>query len=192
MQNNMKGLRFYRSSVASKAVNGLLFFYHGEIEKGRSDFDYIFRPLYEALSGKLILTDEMLIPYDVEHNEHQKYKPYIIQDNEFYYVFSAKILNICGKSIDEFEGNLLTVIKNEPKKRDWEKFSTQETNHDENIDCFLSNWDGIYWEIFSSNEGHFKCLLEEHKNDKNLEIYYVDSEIDYPEPKRCKDKLLRA
>ncbi len=177
----MKGLRIYRSSVELKIENGTAFYHHGTIEKNRSDFDYIFRPIYGLLKDYYILNDQLPIV--------KKYKKYIVQENTYYVVARAEILNECGRNIPEFEGNLLTFVNEIPPVMSWKEFSELTTVSHPKYVCSLFNWDGVYWDIYTEHAHILEKFLLQHSNDIHLEIYHVDSKIDFPHPARSRDKL---
>ncbi len=119
----------------------------------------------------------------------QLQKKYIAQENDHYVVAKAEILNEYGRYIPEFEGNLLTFVKKIPPVMSWREFCEFDINFNNEIVCLLSNWDGVFWDVYTEKNSILKTLTTQHINDKNLEIYHIDSKIDYPNPLRPKNKL---
>ena len=98
-------------------------FHHDEMESGRSDFDYIFRTIFAFFEHKYLLNDQLpIFDPDFEHKIIQRFESYIIQDNDEYTVAKATILECCGPTIPEFEGNLITLVNDVPSKMTWQDF----------------------------------------------------------------------
>lgn len=191
----MEGLRFYRNSVTAANDNGLLSFHHSSLEDQRADFDYIFSPIYKFLKRKLLLNDELpIFNPDFEYETYNQYSNYIVQDHDSFIIARASILESCGRNIPEFEGNLIVIVEDNPfpYQEVWNDHLKFEQKRPESIHCFLSNWDGLYWDIYTKEKSILDTLISQHANDDSLEIYHVDSNLDYPEPRRTKEKLERA
>ena len=195
VRHYMKGLRFYRSSVSErKTESGFVFFSHSQIENNRSDFDYIFKPIYGDLAKYyLLINDQVRFPDNEDEPKlYQEVCKFIIEESDTYYVLNPKILTLIGYLMPEFEGNRLVFAINKPLQMNWTEYCNYEDKNLDNIEVILSNWDGVFWDIYSKNENLLDILIARHRDEMSLEIYEVDYNEDYPEPKRKKEELQHA
>ncbi len=187
----MRGIRFYRASVKTSVHDDILMFRHDQIDQARSDFDYIFRPIYAKLSGSVLLNDQLPL-YDDENRVVADYVQYLIQDRGHCCVVRAEMLIDCGPLIPEFEGNELVFFQSVPSAISQREYSCASPFRWDDVTCVISNWDGIYWQLFSADGDYFEHLLMAHGADPNLDMRWVDADLDYPEPARGRENLALA
>jgi hypothetical protein len=173
----IQGIRFYPDSLTIDPP----FFIHGRIEQCRSDFDYIFRPIYDLLEDLNVedLEDVVQWPWDMPEGdiEDRLAKVEAMKGHAMAGYYSGKCLDILGPYVQDDWNELLLVsspFDGDPYARsEWpsERFA------------LLHDWDGIYWECFSNDPKIIDALIKVHKGDEHLNTYKVDHRHDYPNPR---------
>jgi hypothetical protein len=51
-----------------------------------------------------------------------------------------------------------------------------------NMRALLQLWDGVYWQMFTTEPSDVKALIKAHAGDPRLEMFHVDLEHEYPDP----------
>jgi hypothetical protein len=185
------GLRFYRKSVCVESNRGTPVFRHGSIESGRSDFDLIFRCLYPRWIRKVFVD-----PYCSGDDEYiselkGKFGDKLLWATPATSVraFRATALDSLGFGIPEFDSCELLVYNIQPNASlTFEELAIPQYADGRNewrdgLHCVLHNFDGVYWELFSTDQGDYRKLLETHSQNGALTMYWVDFQADYPTPR---------
>src|SRR5688500_5212033 len=112
---SVPGIRLYPSSISVDANGGTPIFMHGTIEEKRSDFDFIFEPLYSSWKDFVFVDDGIFRIWDADLTDDkegqlsQKFDSYSIEKVADQYG-NARQLRRCsvfsefGRNIYEFEG----------------------------------------------------------------------------------------
>jgi hypothetical protein len=185
----MKGIRFYQSSLTVDYSSSEPIFIHpGRIDRRRSNFDYIFRPIYSRLGDLLYAEEQSDWLIRCDDRVLTLYEKQTISLIENWQIMPGSIISRFGKFIlDDWN----TLVFFEP-----------DTNYESIVDitsCILSqqseqftlndstqlciqNWDGIYWQIFDKNPTTINILRDYHSSDSQLELYLVNYEQEFPDP----------
>ena len=102
---------------------------------------------------------------------------------------TCSVFSDFGKYVYEFEGVGFCVL--EPgvtleqalriEKEVWGQGSLKELP--EGVICLLQNWDGVYWQIFSTDLGYLQILQAAHGGSEVLPAYWVELSEDFPNPR---------
>jgi hypothetical protein len=185
----MKGIRFYQSSLTVDNSGGETIFIHpGRIDRRRSNFDYIFRPIYPRLADLLYAEEKNDWSIRCDDRVLELYEKQTISSIENWQIMPGSVIARFGKFIlDDWN----TLVFFEP-----------DTNHESIVDitsCILSqqpeqftlndstqlciqNWDGIYWQIFDKNPKTIDILRDHHSSNSQIELYLVNYEQEFPDP----------
>jgi hypothetical protein len=185
----MKGIRFYQSSLTvDYSSREPIFIHPGRIDRRRSNFDYIFRPIYSRLGDLLYAEEQSDWLIRCDDRVLTLYEKQTISLIENWQIMPGSIISRFGKFIlDDWN----TLVFFEP-----------DTNYESIVDitsCILSqqseqftlndstqlciqNWDGIYWQIFDKNPTTINILRDYHSSDSQLELYLVNYEQEFPDP----------
>jgi hypothetical protein len=185
-----------------KTVPGIRFYPSGSsLSPRRSYFDHIFEPLYPFWRDFVFVDDSGLIRiFDCNLNQEQedalyrKLDSYIIQSDEDQYGNTRKLMTCSvfrdlGKYVYEFEGAGFCLL--EPgvtlehalriEKAVWGQVLLEELP--QGVICLLQNWDGVFWQIFSTDPGYLKTLHAAHGGSVALPAYWVELSEDFPNPR---------
>jgi len=171
----IQGIRFYPDSLTIEPP----FFIHGRIEHRRSDFDYIFRPVYGLLETLNVkdLEDVVQWPWDMPEDDIESrlaavesMKGQILPGH-----YCGKCLDLLGPYVQDDWNELLLI--NSPFDGDLQSEWPSDRF------ALLHDWDGVYWECYSNDIKIIAGLVDAHKGDKHLNIYQVDHMHDYPNPR---------
>jgi hypothetical protein len=189
MDANSPGLRFYRSSVRQTRGNGVPILVHGQIEPGRSDFDVIFRCLYPRWKPLCILSEHWRFEPEQRRDMLRHVRGGMIWANgdTSLILHHARVLERRGRSMQEFEGNtLLLYAEPPPETLSWEEYlciaGHGERSYPAAIRTVLHNFDGIYWEIYSTDPSDLDLLISEHRGNDALQMFRVEFGADFPTP----------
>jgi hypothetical protein len=193
------GIRFYPSSILVEWDDGTPLFIHGTVQKQRSNFDLIFEPLY-PLWKDCVLFDhdaDLFRIFDPDLTEQQEAHLYNRLDSyviERYYgrarrLMACAVFGEFGRYVYEFEGTGFCVF--EPgtsieqavsiDNEIWGQASPQSLP--QGVVCLLQNWDGVFWQIFSSSPDYLKVLQAAHGGSQVLSPYWVELAQDFPSPR---------
>ena len=192
----VRGLRFYRSSIRRVDEGGTPMFLHGQIEPDRSDFDLIFRPLYPRYEGKFMLSAHEIFSADTQEESLANVQRRLVWANgrTSLMVHDASALDFMGPTMEEFQGKDLLIWNDLPHpSMTWQDYlgivyAPGERRWPPSLHCLLHCWDGIYWEIFTTDESELRELLKAHRDRAALQIFHVDFALDYPNPVRTELK----
>ncbi|MBN9693894.1 MAG: hypothetical protein J0M24_26935 [Verrucomicrobia bacterium] len=195
------GIRFYPSSISVDSDGWAPIFLHGTIQEKRSDFDFIFEPLYPLWSNFVFLDDSGLIrifdsdlTQEQEDELYRRLASYVIQADEDQYgntrkLMSGSVLTEFGKYVYEFEGAGFCML--EPGvtieqaarigNEVWSRMSLRELP--EGVICLIQNWDGVFWQIFSTDLRYLEILQAAHGGSELVPAYWVELSEDFPNPR---------
>lgn len=185
------GLRFYRASVKKvEGRSGSPIFIHGRLEDNRSDFDFIFSCLYQAV-GDYVFVENTSEPFAAYGEEYWAHALETLPDRTGYTehkigMMPASVLESYGRGVSDdwtailFEQGIIglkqmAAITNPAGE---EAFSSCKA-----AKVIFHNWDGVYWEIYCKDNRLIQHLLHSHRSNANLRIYKVDFKLDYPDPR---------
>ena len=199
--NSVPGIRFYPSSISVETNGGTPIFLHGTIQGKRSDFDYIFEPLYPSWNDSVFLDESGLIrifdpdfTQEQENDLHRRLDSYAIQRGNDRFGNSRKLVKCSafrefGRCVYEFEGAGFCVLESgvtleralEIEADVWSRRSLKELP--QGVICIVQNWDGVFWQIFSTDPAHLQILQAAHADSDVLSAYWVDLSEDFPNPR---------
>ena len=195
------GIRFYPSSISVEPSGGTPIFLHGAILEKRSDFDRVFEPLYPLWMDFVFVDDSGLIrifdcdlTQEREDDLYRKLDSYVIQRDEDQYgntrkLMSCSVFRDFGKYVYEFEGAGFCVLEPgvtlEHALRIEKEVRGQVLLKElpQGVICLLQNWDGVFWQIFSTDPGYLKTLQAAHGGSEVLPAYWVELSKDFPNPR---------
>lgn len=61
-------------------------------------------------------------------------------------------------------------------------FSLTSESWPQHMRAVLHMWDGIYWQLFTTERSDIDNLLRVHAGDPKLKMYFVDFDHEYPDP----------
>ena len=189
MDATSRGLRFYRASVREEQAGSLPVFVHGQIEPGLSDFDVIFRCLYERWKNLYLLSAHLQFD-EISRAEILRYvQGGLVWANgkTSLLLHQARVLARRGRRMEEFDDNMLLLFfEPPPESLSWEEYSDicgyRNRAYPSSLVGVLHNLDGIYWEFYSSDTTAFDLLLSAHSGKAALDIYWVQFGADFPSP----------
>lgn len=186
-----RGLRFYRSSVRVERGKGVPIFVHGEIESGRSDFDFIFKCLYERWSARFVLSEHCCFAENDREDVLMHVKDGLIWANgeTSLLLHEGSFLPSFGREMPEFDGSILVILRDcIDQGFTWKKFldlangNLVEVGDSAAVCGIVHNFDGVYWELFPADAEELEILLTTHRGNKALKMFWVDIAKDYPTP----------
>jgi len=169
------GVRFYGTGFQRDKV-------------GRSFFDYVFSEVYDEFRDFVILCDTIWVPDEDDEPElANQMKAQVILELDgqgiisFQHAvgFKGSVLPIYGPRMPGFEGGLVLFTKEKPKISSFREFESFDVDQFDLVHTQISNFDGAFWEIYSSDANVVERLIEKHRNDGMLDLYTVDRELDY-------------
>jgi hypothetical protein len=165
-------------------------FVHGQIEAGRSDFDVIFRCLYERWKNLYVLSEHWRFDAGSRQETLRHIRAGLVWANgeTSLVLHRAKVLARRGRRMQEFEGNTLFLFAEPPLDAlAWDEylamFGYGGRSYPSGMIGVLHNFDGIYWEYYSSDQTELDRLLLQHRQSKSLQIYQVEFGADFPTPR---------
>jgi hypothetical protein len=198
---SVPGIRFYPSSISVDPNGGTPIFMHGTIQEKRSDFDFIFEPLYPLWKDFVFLDNSGLFHiYDSDLTREEedrlceKRDSYVIRREKDHFgntleLMACSVFGEFGKYVYEFEGAGFCVL--EPgisiecalriEKEVWGLRTLQELP--QGVICLLHNWDGVFWQIFSTDLKYLNILQAVHGGSKVVPAYWVELSEDFPNPR---------
>jgi hypothetical protein len=61
-------------------------------------------------------------------------------------------------------------------------FHLSEGNWPKGMTSLVHLWDDIYWQFFTTNPADIDVLIQAHREDPRLHMYFVDIDAEYPDP----------
>jgi hypothetical protein len=185
----MKGIRFYQSSLTvDNSGSEPIFIHPGQIDRRKSNFDYIFRPIYPRLADLLYAEEKNDWSIRCDDRVLVLYEKQTIFSIENWQIMPGAVIERFGKFILDdwntlvfFEpdtnyesiGNITSCILSQQPDQFTLNDSTQ---------LCIQNWDGIYWQIFDKNPTTIDILRDHHSSNSQLELYLVNYEQEFPDP----------
>ncbi len=191
------GLRIYPQSVkVIRGNDGSPIFIHGRVSDSCSDFFYIFRSLASVW-------DEHFFANDLEmcYDEHMNLEDPISDLSEKFgssFVaadLDSQLLLLRGDGFEQWgssmyfsEGAFLPIFREQPtfellKNLYWNQdFHLTSESWPNQMRAVLHMWDGIYWQLFTTERSDIDTLVRIHAGDTNLKMYFVDFDHEYPWP----------
>lgn len=190
------GLRFYSKALeVVRETGGPIFVHHG-LEESRSDFDFIFSPLYDQLEncdfvdhGDLwrCMDDDSVI--DELNSNH-------LGSCDGYTLRSGGQLKTHGRYVNDDWNSFVAFKRPHPPLVDISAVDRRLGHGDrsaffgsDSAIAIFHDWDGVYWEIFSKDPVWVRTLINAHREDKRLDMRVVDFDLDYPNPGRKPSEL---
>jgi hypothetical protein len=189
------GLHIYPQSVDVIPGERAPILVHGRLSEERSDFFYVFQPLAVALRDHVVVHD-FAISY-TELGVREDPIP-TLRDR-----FGASLLDVDVASQlmllrgDDFEswaetvyfagGAFLPIFRETPpfgalKRMFWGRFRLTSDTWPSYMRAVLHMWDDIYWQLFTTERSDLDVLIQAHRGDAQLKMYFVDLDLEYPEP----------
>jgi hypothetical protein len=185
----MKGIRFYQSSLTvDNSGSAPIFIHPGRLDRRRSNFDYIFRPIYSRLADLLYAEEQNDWSIRCDNRILMIYEKQTISSIENWRIMPGSIISRFGKFIPDnwntlvfFEpdmnheliGNITSHILSQQPEQFVLNKSTQ---------LCIQNWDGIYWQIFDKKPTTIDILRDYHSSNSQLEQYLVNYDQEFPDP----------
>ncbi len=84
-------------------------------------------------------------------------------------------------------GAFLPVFRETPpfdalKRLFWGGFRLTSDTWPSHMRAVLHMWDDIYWQLFTTERSDLDVLIQAHRGDAKLKMYFVDLDVEYPEP----------
>jgi hypothetical protein len=101
-----------------------------------------------------------------------------------------------GASVRFCEGALLPIFRGDlsfelPKRICGDRdFRLTSDTWPTQLRALLQMWDGVYWQLFTTQQSDVDKLIRVHGVDPAMKLYFVDLEREYPEPSN--QKLIAA
>lgn len=93
-----------------------------------------------------------------------------------------------GKALSFCEGALLQIFREAPpfelltQLYYGRKFRLTSKTWPKKMRAVLHMWDGVYWQIFTTERLDVDAVINAHAGDLNLKMFVVDLEREYPDP----------
>jgi hypothetical protein len=189
------GLRVYPQSVDVIRGEGAPILVHGGLSEEWSDFRYVFHPLAVALRDHVVVHDFAISYTELGVREDPILK---LRDR-----FGASLLDADVASQlmllrgDDFEswadtvyfagGAFLPVCREIPPfdaltRLFWGGSRLTSDTWPSHMRALLHMWDDIYWQLFTTEPSDLDLLIQAHRGDAKLKMYFVDLDLEYPEP----------
>ena len=194
------GVRIYPQSLRVVQGAGAPILLHGRISEEVSDFFTIFGPLAQ-LWRQDFFVQGFGIEYDFDQNGQlalvdplpglRKYygEDLVNADVESQLVVTrGSGFADWGREAHYQEGAFLPVFVEVPsfgelKRLFWQRdFTLSCDTWPAQMKFVLQMWDDIYWQFFSRDKADIDLLIETHRADARLKLFWVDFDREYPDP----------
>jgi hypothetical protein len=182
-------------SVTVSAPYGNPIHVHRRLDQTRSDFTYIFSPIFPSLCGCYTVEGfgVTLGESGIDYHEEQLRERFgaslaRIARKEQYVLLRTDKIRDWSDSIEGFEGGFYPIFSRRPIASEIKAVYGASTvklkarNISRDIRAVIDNWDGIYWQYFSRTAGDLEALISHHLRDPMLDIFYVEFDEEFPDP----------
>jgi len=190
------GLRVYPQTVEVTETGGVPMYIHSHLDEHVSDLWYVFRPIAPTLGGHVIADD---FPLTLGASGYEDPMPSLRERFGASLVAAdvkTQVMLLRGDGFAAWapdahftQGAFMPVFRTEPsfellKRMFWEpgNFGMTSTTWPTGMRAAIHMWDDIYWQYFTTNRADIDLLIRAHHGDSKLKLYFVDLDIEYPNP----------
>ena len=189
------GLRLYPQTIDVIPGEGAPILVHGGLSEDRTDLSYLFQPLAPALRDHVVVHDfaisysELGVREDPMVKLRQRFGASLVGADE-----PSQLMLLRGDDFDTWAeamffagGAFVPLFRSVPpfadlKRLYWREFPLTSQTWPPHMRALLHMWDDIYWQLFTTERSDVDRLVEAHRADPKLKLYFADLDRNYPDP----------